>query len=242
MLTAAGEQLHEAISRPFAAIGEAVEALDLYRGRPAGRIRINVLADGATLLLGPVVPAFTERYPDIELDVVVTNRMVDIVSEGFDAGIRYGATVPEDMIAQRLSADLRWIVAGAPSYLERHGLPSTPDDLQQHRCIGVRLGDDSIYRWEFEGADGEFSVSVPSWITVNEASAMMAMTVGGAGLMYGIEPLVTPHLETGALRLVLEDFATSGPGFHLYYSSRRQVPTALRLLAELIREMRPLGL
>lgn len=240
-LTAAGEQLHAAISQPFEAIGDAVESLNLYRGAPAGRIRINVVADAATLLLGPVLPEFAERYPDVELDIVATNRMVDIVGEGFDAGIRYGGTVPEDMIAQRLSADLRWVVAGSPAYLERHGVPATPDDLTQHRCLGVRLGNDSIYRWEFEREGNEFSVSVPSRITVNEAAAMVVMAVGGAGLMYGIEPVIAPYLAAGSLKLVLEDCSIVGPGFHLYYSSRRQVPTALRLLSDLIREMRPLG-
>ncbi len=241
-LTAAGEQLHAAISKPFEAIGDAVESLNLYRGAPAGRIRINVVADAVTLLLGPVLPTFAERYPDIELDIVATNRMVDIVGEGFDAGIRYGGTVPEDMIAQRLSADLRWIVAGAPAYLERHGVPTHPDDLRDHCCLGIRLGNGSIYRWEFEREGTEFAVTVPSRITLNETSAMLVMALGGVGLMYATEPLVAPYLAAGSLQLVLRDFATSGPGFHLYYSSRRQVPTALRLLADLIREMQPLGL
>ncbi len=241
-LTAAGEQLHAAISKPFEAIGDAVESLNLYRGAPAGRIRINVVADAVTLLLGPVLPTFAERYPDIELDIVATNRMVDIVGEGFDAGIRYGGTVPEDMIAQRLSADLRWVVAGAPAYFERHGIPTEPDELRDHCCLGVRLGNGSIYRWEFEREGTEFAVAVPSRITLNETSAMLVMALGGVGLMYATEPLVAPYLAAGSLQLVLRDFATSGPGFHLYYSSRRQVPTALRLLADLIREMQPLGL
>ncbi len=241
-LTAAGEQLHAAISKPFEAIGDAVESLNLYRGAPAGRIRINVVADAVTLLLGPVLPTFAERYPDIELDIVATNRMVDIVGEGFDAGIRYGGTVPEDMIAQRLSADLRWVVAGAPAYLERHGVPTQPDELRDHCCLGIRLGNGSIYRWEFERDEAEFAIQVPSRITLNETSAMLVMALGGVGLMYATEPLVAPYLAAGSLQLVLRDFATSGPGFHLYYSSRRQVPTALRLLADLIREMQPLGL
>ena len=241
-LTAAGEQLHAAIGQPFEAIGDAVESLNLYRDTPAGRIRINVVSDAATLLLGPILPEFAERYPDVELDIVATNRMVDIVGEGFDAGIRYGGTVPEDMIALRLSADVRWVVAGSPAYLERHGVPATPMDLQHHRCLGVRLGNDSIYRWEFDGEGGEFSIAVPSRITVNDAAAMVIMAVGGTALMYGIEPLIAPYVAAGTLNFVLEDFATSGPGFHLYYSSRRQVPTALRLLSDLIRERRPLGL
>ena len=240
-LTAAGDELLAAIGEPFEAIGQAVEQLNRFRDAPAGRIRLNVVADAAPLLLGPVMPVFMDRYPEIEVDIVASNRMVDVVGEGFDAGIRYGGTVPEDMIAQRLSADLRWVVAASPAYLGRFGTPTSPEDLISHRCLGIRLGDDRIYRWEFEGPDGDFSVGLPSRITVNESSVLQAMAIDGAGLIYGIEPTLAPHLATGSLQLVLESWATSGPGFHIYYSSRRQVPTALRLLMELIREMHPLG-
>jgi DNA-binding transcriptional LysR family regulator len=241
-LTAAGEELRDAITQPFEAIGHAVENLNRFRDAPVGRIRLNVAADAATLLLGPVLAVFTDRYPDIEIDVVASNRMVDVVGDGFDAGIRYGGTVPEDMIAQRLSADLRWVVAGSPAYLERFGTPQHPEELLHHRCLGIRLGDDRIYRWEFEGPAGEFAVPVGGRITADETHAMLAMAIEGAGLVYGIEPLFAPFEEAGTLRLVLRDWSTMGPGYHLYYSSRRQVPTGLRLLVELIREMRPLGL
>ena len=241
-LTAAGEELRDAIRHPFSAIDQALENLNRYRDAPAGRIRLNVVADAAPLLFGPVLPVFAERFPDIEVDIVAANRMVDVVGGGFDAGIRYGGTVPEDMVAQRLSADLRWVVVAAPSYLERFGTPRVPQDLQQHRCIGVRLGDDRIYRWEFEGPDGEFAVPVNSKITADETRAMVAIALQGMGLVYGLEAVFAPDLAAGRLRLVLEDWATKGPGYHIYYSSRRQVPTALRLLIDLIREIRPLGL
>jgi DNA-binding transcriptional LysR family regulator len=241
-LTAAGEELRAAISQPFERIAQAVENLNRFRDAPTGRIRLNVVGDAAPLLLGPVMPVFADRYPDVEVDIVVSNRIVDVVGSGFDAGIRHGGTVPEDMVAQRLSADLRWIVAGAPAYLDRFGTPATPADLAQHRCLGVRLGDDRIYRWEFEGPDGEFAMAVPSRITADETRTMLAMASAGAGLMYGPEPILAPSLASGALRLVLRDWATTGPGYHIYYPSRRQVPTGLRLLIELIRGLRPLGL
>lgn len=240
-LTAAGEELLEAINQPFAAIGQAVEDLNRFRETPTGRIRLNIVADAAPLLLTPVLPVFADRYPDIEIDVVASNRMVDVVEGGFDAGIRYGGTVPEDMIAQRLSPDFRWVVAGSPAYFERFGVPQTPEDLRDHRCIGIRLGNDRIYRWEFMGEGGEYSLAVPSRITADETSLMLGLALAGAGLMYGIEPVCAPHLASGALQLALEDHATTGPGFHLYYPSRRQVPTALRLLIDLIREMQPIG-
>ncbi|WP_267393518.1 MULTISPECIES: LysR family transcriptional regulator [unclassified Sphingomonas] len=242
MLTAAGEELLGAIGTPFEAIGQAVDNLNRFREAPAGHIRLNIVADAAPLLLGPVMPVFQERYPDIEVDIVASNRMVDIVGEGFDAGIRYGGTVPEDMIAQRLSADLRWVVAASPAYLDRFGTPQHPGELADHRCLGIRLGNDRIYRWEFAGPDGELAIVVPSRITANGTEGVIAMAVNGGGLVYGIEPAFAPYLATGALRLVLADWAIPGDGFQLYYSSRRQVPVALRLLVELIREMRPLGL
>jgi DNA-binding transcriptional LysR family regulator len=138
-LTAAGEQLQAAISSPFEAIGQAVEDLNRFRDAPSGRIRLNVPTDAATLLLAPVMPVFVDRYPDIEVDVAVSNHLIDVIDSGFDAGIRYGGTLPEDMIAQRLSADIRWVVAGSPDYLERFGIPEHPDDLHQHRCLRFRL-------------------------------------------------------------------------------------------------------
>lgn len=241
-LTAAGEELRNAIEQPFAAIGEATECLNRYRDAPRGRIRLNVAVDAAPLLLAPVMPVFADRFPDIEVDITATNRLLDIVGSGFDAGIRHGGTVPEDMVAQRLSADLRWVVAAAPSYLERHGMPEHPHDLQAHRCLGVRIGDGSLYRWEFRGPNGEFDLAVPGRITLDETRAMLSLGLAGMGLMYGLEAVFAPFCAKGELRLVLQDWATTGPGYHIYYSSRRQVPTGLRLLVDLVRELRPLGL
>ena len=241
-LTAAGQELCDAIGKPFESIDRAVEDLNRFRDAPRGRVRLNVVADAAPLLVGPVMGVFTDRYPEIEVDVVVSNRMLDVVGEGFDAGIRYGGTVPENMITQRLSADTRWVVAGAPSYLDRFGIPVVPADLAVHRCLGVRLGNDRIYDWEFKGSEGEFSVRVTSRITADDTRATLTMACAGAGLLYGPEGAVKPYIERGDLRLVLTDWATTGPGYHLYYSSRRQLPPGIRLLADLIRELRPLGL
>lgn len=241
-LTAAGEELQAAISQPFEAIDQAVDRLNRFRDAPTGRIRLNVPSDAASLLLGPVLPVFVDRYPDIGVDLAVSNHLVDVTEGGFDAGIRYGATVPEDMVAQRLSADIRWIVAGSPAYLERFGTPQHPDDLQHHRCLRFRIGDDSIYRWEFE-RDGEArELAVPGSLTLDDSRIILALLLGGAGLMYGPEPLLKPLLQTGQVRSVLDGWSSPGPGFFIYYSSRRQLPTGLRLLIDLVRELQPLGL
>ncbi|WP_118181593.1 LysR family transcriptional regulator [Paraburkholderia phosphatilytica] len=241
-LTGAGDALAASVGLPFEAIDSALETLNRFRDAPAGRIRLNVAVEAATLLLAPVIPAFVERYPDVELDIVASNRMVNVTEGGFDAGIRYGGTVPEDMIAQRLSANIRWVVAAAPTYLDRYGVPAHPDDLLRHRCVSNRLGDDRIYLWEFERGSEKLSVTVPPSVTVDQADTGLIAVLGGVGLMYFPEPLVAPHVKAGLLRLVLADWAPSGPGFQIYYSSRRQMPTGLRLLIDLVRELQPLGL
>ncbi|WP_374572621.1 LysR family transcriptional regulator [Phenylobacterium sp.] len=239
-VTAAGEELLAAIEGPFEAVGQAAENLNRFRDAPAGRVRINVLGDAVPLLLEPVMPIFIERYPQVEVDIAVSNRMVDVIAGGFDAGVRYGGTVPEDMIAQRLSPDIRWVAAASPAYLERFGTPAVPQDLQHHRCIRIRLGNDQLYQWEFERGEEALAVSTPGPITVDESHAAVAFGLAGLGVIYGAEPVLRPYIERSALKVVLGDWSPMGGGFHAYYSGRRQVPTALRLLIDLIRELRPL--
>ncbi|AZE83868.1 Transcriptional regulator, LysR family [Pseudomonas orientalis] len=241
-LTAAGEALAQSISDPFEAIDIALETLNRFRDTPSGRVRINAAVEAANLLLAPIMPAFMDRYPDVEIDIVASNRLVDMTDAGFDAGIRYGGTVPEDMVSRRLSADIRWVVAAAPSYLERFGTPEHPDDLLNHRCISNRLGDDRVYRWELKRNGEAFQITVPTSVTVDQAETGLIAVLGGAGLMYFPQPLVEPYVKDGRLRLVLTDWAPLEDGFHIYYSSRRQLPTGLRLLIDFIREVKPLGL
>lgn len=242
MLSSAGEELHAALAAPFDAIGTAVEALNRYRAEAAGRIRLNVLEHASTLLLAPVIPVFVERYPGIEVDVSVSNHLVDVVAQGADAGIRYGGTVPEDMIAQRLSSDIRWVVVGAPAYFDRHGVPSHPRDLDGHQCLRIRLGNDSIYHWEFEKDGEELAIDVPGAVTIDETQFALTLARAGTAIAYMPEPAVAPQISAGLLRTVLDDWAPMGPGFHIYYPGRRQLPAGLRLLIDLIREIQPLGL
>ncbi|MGK6324642.1 LysR family transcriptional regulator [Sphingomonas sp. DT-51] len=239
-LTAAGEELQALIESPMQAIAAASDILERYRDTPAGRVRINVLEDAVELLLKPVMPIFVDRYPGVAIDISVTNRMIDVIGSGFDAGIRYGGTVPEDMIAQRLSPDLRWIAAATPAYLARFGTPSDPQDLKNHRCVGIRLGNDQVYNWEFERDGNELAVATPGPLTIDGSHAAVAFGLCGAGIVYATQAALAPHLESGALQPVLEDWASAGSGFHVYYSGRRHLPTGLRLLIDLIREVQPL--
>jgi DNA-binding transcriptional LysR family regulator len=241
-LTAAGEELKAAISEPLDAISRAVDVLNRFRETPIGRIRLSVPTEAAELLVGPVLATFVERYPDVELEISVSNRIIDVTDSGFDGGIRYGGTVPEDMIAQRLSADIRWVVVASPAYLERFGHPAHPDDLQAHRCVRIRAGDDRIIRWELERGDQRLEVDVPGSLIIDYAQVGLAAVKGGAGLLYVPEPVVAQLVRDGVLQIVLEEWASPGPGFHLYYSSRRHVPPGLTSFVEVVRELRPLGL
>lgn len=241
-LTAAGEALQSAILEPFDEIGRAVDVLNRYRDAPMGRVRLSVPTEAGDHLVAPVLGTFLERYPDVEIEISVSNRMIDVIDSGYDAGIRYGGTVPEDMIAQRLSADVRWLVVASPAYVAQFGAPAHPTELQAHRCIRIRTGDDRIYRWEFERGDEKLDVSVPGALIVDQGQVALPAVRAGAGLMYVPEPMVRQALLDGTLCTVLDDWAPLGPGFHVYYSSRRQVPAALRLFIDLVRELRPLGL
>lgn len=241
-LTAAGEDLFQTIEEPLRAIAEASFNLERLRDKPAGRVRINVLEDAVPLLLAPVMPEFVDRYPEVDIDISATNRIVDVIGRGFDAGIRYGGTVPEDMVAQRLSASLRWVAAASPEYIERFGAPSHPNELADHRCIGIRLGNDHLYRWEFEREGEEIEVRTPGPVTVDGSNAVLEFGKAGVGVIYNTEAVLRPYFESGALVPLMEDWSSASEGFCMYYSSRRQVPTALRLLVDLIRELRPLGL
>lgn len=240
-LTAAGEELQGLVSHPLTDISNALETLNRLRDEPAGRIRLNVLSDGAKLLLGPVLPVFVERYPDIEVDLTVTNRMIDVIGEGHDAGIRFGGTVPSDMIAQRLSPDVRWSVVGTPGYLERFGVPTHPEQLKEHRCLKIRLGNARLYDWEFVKDGQKLEVQVPGAITIDETRVGVALVTRGAGLMYVPGRVIARYVEDGTVQEVLKDWAHTDPGFHIYYSSFRQVPVGLRLLIDLIRELEPMG-
>jgi DNA-binding transcriptional LysR family regulator len=241
-LTAAGEALQGAVQHPFDQIGQAMEVVNRFRDAPMGRVRLSVPNDAADHLIAPVMSQFVERYPDIEIEISVSNRLIDVIEGGFDAGIRFGGTVPEDMIAQRLSADIRWIVVAAPAYLERFGTPAHPNDLQAHRCIRIRIGDDSVYRWEFEQGDEHLEISAPGSMIVDDGRLGVAAACDGAGLMYAADTMVRNQLASGALQVVLDKWAPTGGGYHIYYSSRRHVPAGLRLFIELVRELKPLGL
>ncbi|ASK96804.1 LysR family transcriptional regulator [Xanthomonas phaseoli pv. phaseoli] len=235
-LTAAGEMLLAEVEPRFLGITDAVERLEHFREKPAGRVRVTALTDGARLLLTPKLPGFIAQYPDIDVEIVVDDRFIDMVAQGFDVGIRYGGTVPENMIATRLTRDLEWIVVGAPHYFRKHKRPLEPADLLEHRCIRGRNGRDVVAPWELGAAEEEVVVNVSGLLTTSDSDLSIRMAVAGVGLLYCLKDRVQPELDSGELEWVLRDWASPGPGFHAYYVSHRHVPSALRAFVEHMRD------
>lgn len=233
-LTPAGEELLARLNVGFGEIEQGLELLNRYRDRPAGQLRLNVMSDAARIVLSPVLAEYAVLYPDVRLEVVVQDAVVDIVESGFDAGIRYGGRVPEDMIALPLGSALRWIAVASPAYLARAPRLEAPADLVEHRCIGIRMGNGKIYRWELErGSDAEV-VSVDWSIIVNETILTIEIAESGGGIGYCLEHRVREQLADGRLVNVLPEWSSMGAAFHLYYPSRRQLPEALRALLRLV--------
>lgn len=233
-LTPAGRDLLANIQTGFAAIETGLEALNLYRDRPAGQLRLNVPSDAARLLVAPVLADYITRYPEVRLEVVTQDTVVDIVKDGFDAGIRYGGRVPVDMIALPLGPDMRWIMVASPDYLASAPFLEKPDDLQNHRCIGIRMGTGRIFHWELGNGEGEIVVTADWAVIANETVMSIELAETGAGIAYCLEGRVKDQLADGRLVEVLPEWSSMGSGFHLYYPSRRQLPEALRALVRYI--------
>ncbi len=238
--TAAGKALAEKISAGLDLISTGLEELHGHHQGAAGSIRINVLKDAASLLLTPALPVFLQRFPNIDLEIAVDDYFVDVTAEGFDAGLRYGGTIPEDMIAIPLTAPLKWVTVGAPDYLDRHGRPEVPEDLNSHQCIRIRTGRGQIYKWEFERGEERREIDVPGALISGESDLAISAAIGGAGLAYCLEKLARPHLMAGRLEIVLPEWSSFGPPFSMYYSSRRQLPFGVGALIQVIRELDPL--
>ncbi|WP_128254399.1 LysR family transcriptional regulator [Falsirhodobacter deserti] len=233
-LTEAGAGLHAAIANPFAEIGAALE--DLATDTPRGTLRIAVTSIAERFLSGPLVASFIQAYPNITLDVTVADAEFDIVAEGFDAGVRLGEVIAQDMIAVPLTGEQRQIAVAAPGYLAAHGTPTHPRELTAHRCIGWRPAPGRApYRWEFEENGRAFDVAVPAHLTTNDMQLMIRTALAGGGITFGMEESFAPHIATGSLIPVLEPFLPPFAGFYLFYPSRRNVAPKLRAMIDHVR-------
>lgn len=230
-LTEAGERLYNEVTPAIADMRAAVEATGNLRGRPRGQLRLAVSSIAERFLSGPFLASFAEANPEIQIDITVTDEEFDIVAEGYDAGVRLGEVIEQDMIAVPVAGDERQLVVCSPRYLERFGAPSHPSELAFHRCIGWRPAPKvAPYRWEFAEDGKEFSVAVAPEITTNDMALMTKLAVASTGITFGMEESFRPFIERAELVPILENFCPRFAGFYLYYSSRRLMAPKLRAL------------
>jgi DNA-binding transcriptional LysR family regulator len=234
-LTEAGEKLLARVRPAAAEIDGAFEALTDLRERPAGLLRLSVPRVALPLVIEPALPEFRRAYPDVAVDIDVNDAAVDLMANNLDAGIRIGEQVERDMIAVRLTPDLRWCVLGSPAYFAARGRPRTPEELTRHECIRYRfLTAGSIYRWEFVRAGREFSVDAPGNVTVNDGGLMMTCALKGMGLVYTADLFAARELAAGQLESVLEEFLPTTPGLFLYFPARTQTQPKLRAFIDML--------
>lgn len=235
-LTEAGQQLFATLAPALEEIDAALETVNGFRAHPMGQLRLSVPRSVAASLILPLFRRFSERYPDIVLELAAENGFVDIVKEGFDAGVRLGESVAPGMVAVRITPDMSRAVVGAPAYFARHPPPQTPNDLRAHNCIGYRkISSGELHRWAF-AKDGEtLNIAVRGNLILDDAGLMLDAAADGAGLAYTADRYAAPYLADGRLLRVLDDWCPPFPGFYLYYPGRRQISAALRALIETLK-------
>ena len=239
--TEAGERLLSRLRPVLRDLDMALEELDTFRGGPSGTLRINASEEAARLLLNSVASTFLQRHPEMSLDLVSEGKLVDIVAEGFDAGVRLGEAVPQDMVAVRFGGNLRFVAVASPDYLAAHEPPKTPDDLNDHECIRLRMPSGKLYRWEFEKHGQELSVDVPGRLILDHIGLMTEAAAKGMGIAYVPDRTAQPHLDSGRLVVLLSDWCPEIPGLFLYYPGNRHVPAGLRAFIDVLRECPPVA-
>ena len=237
-LTEAGERLYARLKPAFRDIDDALEDLNHFRDKPSGNLRITAGRQACELVLLPIAGAFLQAYPDIRLEVVESDALLDIVAGGFDAGVRFGNRLEADMVSLPIGPALRSVVVASPAFLERHAAPQKPEDLHALPCIRHRFPSGSMYRWEFERGGIEQEIEVNGPLTLGDVSLMIGPALQGLGLAYVFEDMAREHLASGRLVQVLADWCPYYPGLHLYYPSRRHVPAPLKAFIDFARNAR----
>lgn len=234
--TEAGEQLVLTLGPAFNDIRERLDSLTALRQRPAGNIRITASRNAAETILMPAVKTLMEKYPDINIEISIDQKLTDLVAERFDAGVRLGEQVEKDMIAVRIGPELRMVVAGSPEYFTRNPKPETPHDLTRHSCINLRMATlGGLYAWEFERDGRPLNVRVDGQFICNDVPMIIDAAVDGLGLTCLPSDQIDPIVAQGKLVKVLEDWCPPFPGYHLYYPSRRHASSAFALLVDALR-------
>jgi DNA-binding transcriptional LysR family regulator len=236
--TEAGRRLLDGLAPALAAIGSAVEAAGETGNRLAGTIRLSVPRSAAELVVLPAAFAFSRRHPGATVEVIAEDGLTDIVARGFDAGVRFGESLEQDMIAVPIGPMQRAAVVASPSYFDVHPIPATPYDLADHIGVLRRFAGGALYRWEFEKDGSAMAVAMQGPLVLNDDRLIIDAALAGAGLAYAFEGQVRESIVAGQLVRVLEDWCRSFPGFFLYYPSRDLMRPVLRAFVDFIRSDR----
>ncbi|WP_288375010.1 LysR family transcriptional regulator [uncultured Pseudomonas sp.] len=236
-LTDAGRLFVEHVAPALGEVQGALEVVRAQREQPSGMLRINAAAFAAREIIGPLVLEFLRRYPQMQVDLVTEGRLVDIVADGFDLGVRVADLVPSDMISLSLGRPQRYAVVASAAYLAARGTPRLPADLQRHSCIRVRLPDGALFRWRFANGNSAQQIEVQGPITLDEASLARTAVMAGVGLGYFMEQDVREDIAAGRLVRVLDDWTPPLPGLCLYYAGRRNPSAGMTAFLALAREV-----
>ncbi len=240
-LTEAGKKFLNETSQAIEQILVAQELVQSHAARPSGVLRLNVPEVVYPAYLAPVIKRFTEKHPEVEVDVYSDNQMTNIFESGFDAGIRHSEILAKDMVALKLFGPIRFVTVASPSYLNRAGRPKHPKELLSHNCIRIRfgLGEDIYDNWEFEHKGKEFEVKVSGSLTLNHSMLIRHAAIEGAGVIYTVYDLIEDDLRSKKLELILEDFQAKSPGYYLYYPKKSQVSPKLRAFIDHLKSELP---
>lgn len=235
--TEAGEHLFSKIAGPMEQIGAEVETLSEFRDKPSGTIRVTATDYAIRSILWPRLSTFLRLYPDIKVELIADYGLVDLAADRYDAGVRFGEQLAQDMIAVRLGPDERFALVASKDYFATYPQPKTPHELVEHRCINLRLPTHGgLYAWEFTHEGGrELNVRVSGQLTFNSIYEVFEASLAGFGLCYVPETMALPHVAEGRLVRVLEDWCPLWSGYHLYYPSRRQPSRAMSLFIDAVR-------
>jgi len=237
-LTEAGELLRTKVAPAMGDIDAALQQVRGFGTVPSGRLRVNAPAPAVDLVLAPIVTPFLRRYPDIQFEIIAETSLIDIVADGFDAGIRYGEHLAQDMIAISLGLPERYAVVASPQYIAQHGRPSVPQDLLQYCCIRTRFSSGALLEWEFEKDGREVRVAPEPALVANYSRLGIEAAEDGLGFFMTFEGYIREAVAAGRLVSVLEDWLPPFPGPFLYYPSRRQPPPALAAFVAFVGEWR----
>lgn len=236
--TEAGFELLGRLQPALAGLDEAFDAVQAFRGNISGTVRINAPRLAATLLVRDILPVMSERFPNVLIDLVVEGKLIDIVAAGFDAGVRLLDSIPKDMIAVPFASEVRFICVASPAYLERIGEPATPDELTRHRCIGHRVPNGKLYRWEFERAGQTMTLDLNNSVILDDEELMVDAATNGLGVAYVASPAAEAALQDGRLRRILSPWTPASERIGIYYPGHRAVPPPLRAFLDVVKARR----